>query len=98
MKTFYLKCKSIIFGGILDESNEILINSIKKNLKAESIKLLVKTLYDPISNESVLKFISFLKKNYDGKNSISVTDPECRWMPDKKRKNRVELQLSESHR
>jgi hypothetical protein len=89
---FYLKEKNenILFkvqkyylGGILDESNEILIDSIEKNLNNEGIKLLVNSLYGHDSKEVVLKFISFLKKNYGGKNSISVTDPECNWMPNK---------------
>ena len=71
-------------GGILDETNEILIDSIKKNLKPEAIKLLKSSLFGNDSKESVLKFISFLKKNHQGKKSISVTDPECNWMPDKK--------------
>lgn len=39
----------------------------------------------------ILDFITYLKANYNGKNTISITDPESRWMKDKKRKSRFKL-------
>ena len=35
--------------------------------------------------QNVLCFIDYLKANYNGKNTISLTDPESRWMKDKKK-------------
>jgi len=54
-------------------------------LKKEAINLLAKFLLNSAEKENVLKFIDYLKENYNGKHTISVTDPECRWMKDKKR-------------
>jgi hypothetical protein len=70
----------------IGEDNEILINSIKKTLKNEAIKLLIKSIMSLDEKNFVLSFIDYLKDNYDGKNSISVTDPECLWMMDKDKK------------
>jgi transposase len=68
----------------VDENNENLIKEVKNNLKQEATKLLVKALKNSEEEDSVLKFIDYLKENYDGKHTISVTAPECRWMKDKK--------------
>ncbi|KZX15584.1 hypothetical protein MBCUT_14190 [Methanobrevibacter cuticularis] len=79
-----LKIQKFFFGNLLNETNEKFINEIKNNLKQEGIKLLIKLIDHPDKKESALDFLSILKKNYDGKHTISVTDPECRWMLDKK--------------
>ena len=78
------KIQKYFLGNLLDESNEKLIKEIKNNLKKEGIKLLTKLLWNINKMNAVLEAISILKRNYDGKHTISVTDPECRWMPDKK--------------
>jgi len=78
------KIQKYYLGNILDENNEELIAEIENNLKKEGLKLLIKAIWNLNDLDSVLNFIKYLKKNYDGKHTISVTDAECRWMPDKK--------------
>ena len=70
---------------ILDEFNIGIVEEAENNLKKEAINLLAKFLLNSAEKENVLKFIDYLKENYNGKHTISVTDPECRWMKDKKR-------------
>jgi transposase len=69
---------------VLDENNCNFIKEIKKKLKREALKLLTKSLMSKQEKKDVLDFITYLRSNYNGKNSISITDPECRWMKDKK--------------
>jgi len=78
------KIQKYFLGNLLDESNEKIIKEIKNNLKKEGIKFLTKLIWNIDEINSVIEAIAILKKNYDGKHTISVTDPECRWMPDKK--------------
>jgi transposase len=82
-ETILFKIQKYFLMNKLDENNEILIKGIKKSLKTEAIKLLIESTRSMDSTQSVLIFISHLKDNYCGKNSISVTDPESRWMRDK---------------
>lgn len=69
---------------VLDESNCNIIQEIKNKLKKEGLKLLTKSLMSKQEKQDVLDFITYLKANYNGKNTISLTDPESRWMKDKK--------------
>ena len=69
---------------VLDENNGIIIQEIKKKLKKEALKLLTKLLMNQQEKQDILDFITYLKANYNGKNTISITDPESRWMKDKK--------------
>lgn len=69
---------------VLDKNNYIIIQEIKKKLKTEALKLLTKLLKGNEEKQDVLDFITYLKANYNGKNTISITDPESRWMKDKK--------------
>jgi len=78
------KIQKYYLGNLLNSTNENLIAEIKNNLKNEAIKLLVKLVKSPKEKNSVLEVIEVLRSNYDGKHTISITDPECRWMKDKK--------------
>ena len=69
---------------VLYENNYLIIKEIKNNLKKEALKLLTHSLMGKSENNDVLHFIDYLRVNFNGKNSISITDPECRWMKDKK--------------
>ena len=46
----------------------------------------------------VIDLLDVLKANYDGKHTISLTDPESRWMMDKKEKIGLNYNLSSSSR
>ena len=83
-ENFLFKIQKYFLGNLLDETNEKIIKEIKNNLNKEAIKLLTKLLWNINEKNTVLEVIDILKRNYDGKHTISVTDPECRWMPDKK--------------
>ena len=66
--------------------NEIcaLINEINVNLNKNAL-ILLKTALISLDNMSyVLGLLDVFKANYDGKHTISLTDPESRWMMDKK--------------
>jgi len=78
------KMQKYYFGDLLDEANEYLINEIENNLNKEAVNLLKKLIFSPEEKNAALELIQILKDNYDGKHTISVTDPECRWMKDKK--------------
>ena len=71
-------------NDVLDENNYNIIKEIKNKLKREALKLLTKILVNKQEKQDVLDFITYLKVNYNGKNTISLTDPESRWMKDKK--------------
>jgi len=79
-----VQLKKYYLDSILDEFNESIVNEVENKLKKEAISLLTKSLLNSDEKDAVLKFIVYLKSNYDGKHTISVTDPECRWMKDKK--------------
>ena len=72
-----------------EEKPEIpeIINKIKTNLKKNSIKLLKIALTSMDKMYYVLDLLEVLKANYDGKHTISLTDPESRWMLDKQKNN-----------
>ena len=72
-----------------EEKPEIqeIINKIKTNLKKNSIKLLRTALTSMDKMYYVLDLLEVLKANYDGKHTISLTDPESRWMLDKQKNN-----------
>jgi transposase len=74
-------------NDVLDKNNYLIIQEIKKKLKIEALKLLTKLLMSKEEKQYVLNFITYLKANYNGKNTISITDPESRWMKDKKGNN-----------
>ena len=78
------KLERYFLDDVLDENNHIIIKKIKNKLKREALKLLTKSLMSDEEKREVLDFIVYLKANYNGKNSISITDPESRWMKDKK--------------
>ena len=61
-----------------------LIDEIKDNLRANPLKLLKTALISPEKREFILDYLDILEENYDGKHTISLTDPEARWMKDKK--------------
>ena len=69
---------------VLDKNNQKIIQEIKKKLKTEALKLLTKSLKSKEEKKDISDFITYLKTNYIGKNTISITDPESRWMKDKK--------------
>ena len=61
-----------------------LINEINSNLNKNAL-ILLKTALISVDNMCyVLDLLDVLKANYDGKHTISLTDPESRWMMDKK--------------
>ena len=61
-----------------------LIEEIIDNLNKNAI-ILLKTALISIDNMCfVLNLLDVLKANYDGKHTISLTDPESRWIMDKK--------------
>jgi hypothetical protein len=61
-----------------------LINEINSNLNKNAL-ILLKTALISVDNMSyVLDLLDVLKANYDGKHTISLTDPESRWIMDKK--------------
>ena len=61
-----------------------LIDEIKDNLRANPLKLLKTALISPEKREFILDYLDILEENYDGKHTMSLTDPEARWMKDKK--------------
>ena len=67
-----------------DDINE-LIDEIKNNLNKNAFILLKTALISMDNMSYVLDFLDVLKANYDGKHTISLTDPESRWMMDKKK-------------
>ena len=61
-----------------------LINEINSNLNKNAL-ILLKTALISVDNMCyVIDLLDVLKANYDGKHTISLTDPESRWMMDKK--------------
>ena len=61
-----------------------LINEINSNLNKNAL-ILLKTALISVDNMCyILDLLDVLKANYDGKHTISLTDPESRWMMDKK--------------
>ena len=61
-----------------------LIDEIHENLNKNALNLLKTALISMDNMYYVLDFLDVLKSNYDGKHTISLTDPESRWMMDKK--------------
>ena len=61
-----------------------LINEINVNLNINALILLKTALISLDNMGYVLDLLDVLKANYDGKHTISLTDPESRWMMDKK--------------
>ena len=80
------KLERYFLKDVLDGNNIIILQKIKKNLNKEALKLLTQLLMGRSEKQNVLCFIDYLKANYNGKNTISLTDPESRCMKDKKRK------------
>jgi len=62
-----------------------LIDEIKNNLNKNTLKLLKTALISIDNMNYVLDLLDVLKANYDGIHTISLTDPESRWMMDKKK-------------
>jgi transposase len=83
-ENLHLELEKYFLDDVLDKNNHLIIQEIKKKLKKEALKLLTKILMSNEEKQDVLDFIAYLKANYNGKNTISVTDPESRWMKDKK--------------
>ena len=63
-----------------------LVDKIDENLNKNGLKLLKTCLISKSKLDYVKGFLIFLKENYDGKHTISFTDPESRWMKDKEDK------------
>ena len=61
-----------------------LINEINDNLNKNALILLKTALINVDNMRYVIDLLDVLKANYDGKHTISLTDPESRWMMDKK--------------
>ncbi len=61
-----------------------LIDEIKDNLRANPLKLLKTALISTEKRDFILDYLDILEENHDGKHTISLTDPEARWMKDKK--------------
>ena len=87
-------CKNSIWYKIHKQFNENkkqediddLINEINDNLNKNAL-ILLKTALISVDNMCyVIDLLDVLKANYDGKHTISLTDPESRWMMDKKEK------------
>ena len=85
-------CKNSIWYKIHKQFNENkkqediddLINEINDNLNKNAL-ILLKTALISVNNMCyVIDLLDVLKANYDGKHTISLTDPESRWMMDKK--------------
>ena len=85
-------CKNSIWYKIHKQFNENkkqedihdLINEINDNLNKNAL-ILLKTALISVDNMCyVIDLLNVLKANYDGKHTISLTDPESRWMMDKK--------------
>ena len=85
-------CKNSIWYKIHKQFNENkkqediddLINEINDNLNKNAL-ILLKTALISVDNMCyVIDLLDVLKANYDGKHTISLTDPESRWMMDKK--------------
>ena len=91
MKILLFEIEKYFLDDVLDKNNYLIIQKIKKKLKTEALKLLKKLLMSKEEKQYILDFITYLKANYNGKNTISITDPESRWMKDKKRKSRFKL-------
>lgn len=66
------------------ESIKDLIIEIHSNLNKNALILLKTALISMDKMHYILDFMDVLKANYDGKNDISLTDPESRWILDKK--------------
>ena len=61
-----------------------LIDEIYDNLNKNALILLKTALISMDNMYYVMDLLDVLKANYDGKHTISLTDPESRWMKDKK--------------
>ena len=61
-----------------------LISKINEILNKNALTLLKIALINLDKMSYVLDLLEVLKANYDGKHTISLTDPESRWMKDKK--------------
>ena len=87
-------CKNSIWYKIHKQFNENkkqediddLINKINDNLNKNALILLKTALINVDNMNYVIDLLDVLKANYDGKHTISLTDPESRWMMDKKEK------------
>ena len=87
-------CKNSIWHKIHKQFNENkkqediddLINKINDNLNKNALILLKTALINVDNMNYVIDLLDVLKANYDGKHTISLTDPESRWMMDKKEK------------
>jgi len=95
MKILLFEIEKYFLDDVLDKNNYLIIQKIKKKLKTEALKLLKKLLMSKEEKQYILDFITYLKANYNGKNTISITDPESRWMKDKKRKSRFKLIITQ---
>ena len=67
------------------ESIADLIDEVNNNLNKNVLKLLKTALISIDNMNYVLDLLDVLKTNYDGIHTISLTDPESRWMMDKKK-------------
>ena len=69
-----------------DEEINDLITEINSICNKEAIKLLKIALNSLEKQDYILCLLNYLKSNYDGKHTISLTDPDSRWMMDKEGK------------
>ncbi|MDR0911565.1 MAG: transposase [Methanobrevibacter sp.] len=82
-ENIWFKIQKYFFGDIYNKSNKYIIDEIKNNLKSEGLKFLKEAIFNTQHKEKVLDVLAYLKENYDGTHTISVTDPESRWMKNK---------------
>ena len=69
------------------EEIEEILKELNTNLRSKPLKLLIKSLKSQEKRIEVLKQLENLDKNSQKENSISLSDPECNWMIDKKEIN-----------
>ena len=70
----------------LKEELKDLLKEFNYNLNSSGIYLLKLSLISSKNFKKVIERIQLMEENIDGENSISITDPESRHMPDKKGK------------
>ena len=70
----------------LKEELKDLLMEFDYNLNSSGMHLLKLSLISSKNFEKVIERIQLMEENIDGENSISITDPESRHMPDKKGK------------
>ena len=79
-RTIWSKIKRFFFLDELPEDMIDLIDEIYHNLNQHGRQLLQIALTSKKARNEILEKLEVLKENYDGKHSVSITDPEARKM------------------